>query len=248
MRKVASKWGRSLGLCLGLGCWVAPSLAVDGVQVITTTYTVHADDARGAELRPRYDAAIELLQAGKLDEADAQLRELIAAYDALRDPAQANYAFQTQVDLAEFTQQTQQAFVWLDWRYAMALKARAFIASEHGLYEDALMQLRAIEVVAPINAEALAESGFVLGRLHRPDEALASYRKALEVCRKFASQQPRQGMVLRGIGYMLVELGRLDEAEQAYKESLAVEPGNGLAAKELTYIAQVRARSAKASP
>jgi len=248
MRKVASEWARSLSLWLGLACWVAPSLAVDGVQVITTTYTVHADDARGAELSPRYDAAIDLLKAGKLDEADAQLRELIAAFEALRDPAQANYAFQTQADLADFTQQTQQAFVWLDWRYAMALKARAFIASERGLYEDALMQLRAIEVVAPINAEAFAEIGFVLGQLHRPDEALASYRKALEVCKKFTSQRPRQSMILRGIGYMLVELGRLDEAEQAYKESLAVEPGNELATRELTYIAQVRARSAKANP
>lgn len=49
----------------------------------------------------------------------------------------------------------------------------------------------------------------------------------------------------RGRGYALIELNRLDEAEAAYNESLKLEPGNGLALRELRYIADARAGQAK---
>ena len=231
-----------LFLFLVLGLASACCVAEDGVEVRTTTTLASHDQAKGSELSPRYKPISELVVAEKLDEAAAQARNLRADFEALFDTKLAQYCFQTKAEYEEFIQDKQISFEWIDWTYCLTLKAQAFIAAERGQYGDALMQLRTLEVVAPLSAGTLTETAFALGRLQRKDEALALYRNALVLARKFKSQAAYQPIALRGIGFMLVEVGKLDEAEQAYKDSLQLDPGNKIAESELAYIRQVRAR------
>jgi tetratricopeptide (TPR) repeat protein len=227
-----------------LCCEFGAAHAEDGIQVYRTEVEIHADKIQGSELAEQAPAIDELIRAGKFDEADEKAKTLIAAFEASLDPALPHYSFQTRADMEAFQHDTTAPFVWVDWGYKQLLHRRAYIAVERGLMQDALLQLQLITVVAPIDANTLTETGFVLGQLKRSDEALAAYRKALEVSRHFESQRPFEPMALRGIGFQLIEHDQLDEAERAYRDSLLIDPNNKTALNELDFIAGVRKRRA----
>lgn len=237
MARYFSKPGLLLLLTLVSPC----SSAQDDTAVVSTHLQELRDSAKGAELAPRYEAIVELLTAKKLGEADTQAKALRADFEALFDPKQPHYCFQTQQEYDEYVRDRQERFEWIDWSYCLTLKAQAYVAVERGMFTDGLIQLRALEAVAPLSASTLTETAFTLGRLKRMDEALDTYGAALALARKFKSQQMYRAVALRGIGFAQIELGKLDEAEQAYKESLQFDPNNKLTANELEYIRRARA-------
>jgi len=87
----------------------------------------------------------------------------------------------------------------------------------------------------------LGERGAALNMVHRSEEALASYDRALKIADLPNLDRAR---LERGRGFSLTELNRLDDAAAAYQESLKLEPGNERAQHELNYIAQLKSGSA----
>lgn len=88
-----------------------------------------------------------------------------------------------------------------------------------------------------------SERATAYAQLRRFDEALTTYDAAMTLA---ADTDADKARFLRGRGYVLTERGQLDDAEAAYKEALKLEPGNPLAARELAYIAHLKAGGAKA--
>jgi tetratricopeptide (TPR) repeat protein len=86
----------------------------------------------------------------------------------------------------------------------------------------------------------LGERGAALNMVHRSEEALASYERALKIPDLPNLDRAR---LERGRGFSLTELNRLDDAEAAYQESLKLEPGNERAQHEVNYIAQLKSGS-----
>jgi Flp pilus assembly protein TadD len=87
---------------------------------------------------------------------------------------------------------------------------------ELGRLEDAADHFEASLAIEP-KAEIYSDLGFTKARLGRPDEALADYRKALEL-------DPDCGSALVNIAVTLVQAGRLDEAEAHYRKALVGRP------------------------
>jgi tetratricopeptide (TPR) repeat protein len=87
------------------------------------------------------------------------------------------------------------------------------------------------------------ERGAALSGLMRWQDSLANYDRGLS----FERVPPNQrAVMLRGRGFALIELGRLAEAEAAYRDSLALDPNNQIAARELGYIQRLRAGGPRA--
>jgi tetratricopeptide (TPR) repeat protein len=131
---------------------------------------------------------------------------------------------------------------WVDMACPSAYKAMAFVDIEQKDTGSALAFLDKAIALSPYWAQPLAERGYLLNQLGRPEDGLASYRRALELVERFPSNAHARALVLRGLGYTHIELGDLDQAEAAYRQSLQAEPGNTLAMRELDYIAEQRAK------
>jgi tetratricopeptide (TPR) repeat protein len=95
----------------------------------------------------------------------------------------------------------------------------------------------------PENAWLVSEKGAALVQLQRPSDALALYETWFKDALPEADDT--HARLLRAKGFALVELDRLDEAEAAYRKSLELEPGHGLAQRELAYIASLRGGAAR---
>ncbi len=83
-----------------------------------------------------------------------------------------------------------------------------------------------------------AEYVLTLSSLGRNTEALSSVDAYLAA--HGGLQATEHANLLRKRGYVLVEMGQWDNAKAAYEQSLALEPGNTVAASELEYIAKQR--------
>ncbi len=87
----------------------------------------------------------------------------------------------------------------------------------------------------------ISERGGALVKLKRLADALADYDMGLKLV---GLQDRPRALLLRDKGFALTEMGRLDDAEKSYRDSLAVDPNNPTAARELAYIAKLRAGGA----
>jgi tetratricopeptide (TPR) repeat protein len=87
----------------------------------------------------------------------------------------------------------------------------------------------------------ISERGAALGKMKRWADALADYDMGLKLT---GLQDKPRALLLRGRGFALTEMGRLDDAEKSYRDSLAADPNNPTATRELGYIAKLRAGGA----
>lgn len=136
---------------------------------------------------------------------------------------------------------------WIDHACPAAYKTAAFINIDDKDYTAGIAMLAKAIAMAPYWPEPLAEQGFALNQAGRSQDALVSYRRALKLVDTYPSARYLKAVVLRGIGYSLVELADLEGARAAYEQALEVEPGNGLALRELEYIRQREAEAGAAS-
>jgi tetratricopeptide (TPR) repeat protein len=97
-------------------------------------------------------------------------------------------------------------------RYKDALR-RGHVAALRGRLDVAEAAYRAAAAIAPDRALPYASLGSVLGRLHRPDEALAAYAMALSIA-------PEDEAALRGRAELQADQGRRAEAANDF-ETLA---------------------------
>lgn len=240
--KLSSLCLLSLVLCLPL----TPAHGLRLGETISTDLSGMADHAKGRELADQVNAAWVLARTKKLAEAESAAASLQKQFEAAFDTRLRQYSFQTADDHQAFKATAQQPFEWIDWSYKECLQIRAYVAAERRDFPLALALLAAIEAVAPMSAGTLTERGYILNQQSKPEEAMAAYKRALELATRYPSQQRFQALSLRGLGFALIELKRLDEAEATFQESLKVDPNNRLALDELAYIRQLRSKGAGA--
>ena len=219
------------------------------VQALAQTTTVRtqleglADRQIGFQYRDAVNQAVAAMTQGDTQRARELLQPVIAFCDRLsqdgREIVSVSQAseYETYVDSAGKGVPVD----WIDRACPGAYNVMAFLDIEAKDSDSALRFLDKTSELAPYLAEPLAERGYLLNRLGKPQEALDSYRRALDLVERFESNRYAKAMVLRGIGYTYVELQDLDRAEQAYRDSLQVEPDNALALRELEYISKQRA-------
>lgn len=209
---------------------------------VATPVEIHAEDAKGANLREQVNALFRLVQAKRFSEADLMAKRLRSEFESTFDPKLKQHTFQSQSEYEEFKADNPQRFEWIDWGYKECLQMQAFLKSERKDFAGALAQLTELESIAPASAGTLIEKGYIQNGLKKFDEALTTYQVAVALSLKYKSQGPFRAPALRGLGFSLIELHRLDEAEQAFKASLDIDPGNQLARNELAYISDLRAQ------
>ena len=131
-----------------------------------------------------------------------------------------------------------------NWGYAYYLKGYELMELSR-VAEAKPALLRAAEL-SPQNAQFLSELGYVYQLEKSWPLALATYQRAEAAATGFSPpnlKNPELARALRGQGYVYVELNRLDDAEKAYRRCLDINKGDELAAKELRYIQNQRAKA-----
>lgn len=131
---------------------------------------------------------------------------------------------------------------WIDISCVSALQMRGYAAAAKQQWPQALAWLQQAIALGPYFAPAYTERGYVLAKLGRTDEAIASYRHALQLSQTYRLARPVQPLALRGIGSMLIDQQDLAGARASFQRSLELEPDNRTALHELDYIARLEAR------
>jgi tetratricopeptide (TPR) repeat protein len=204
----------------------------------------YVEPGLGSECRARLPAAVDDVQARRLEEADQELSTVRSCFRALMTDSESIYisvASAAELDRYRTEHPGDRKVVWIDWGYREALQLKAFMLASQTEFDAALELLRFQAKTAPYAAAPYIERGYILNAgLRRPREALESYRRALTLARQFESSKVEEPLALRGIGFSLIELGNLDEAESAFRESLEIDPGSEVALNELRYIEHLR--------
>jgi tetratricopeptide (TPR) repeat protein len=99
-------------------------------------------------------------------------------------------------------------------------QAMAFI--QEGELEHALLALRALLAAEEGHAEAWYKQGNVLKELHRPQEALASYQRAIEL-------RPRHAAAHCNRGGILLSLGNAEDALRDFRQAIEIDPHDAIA-------------------
>jgi tetratricopeptide (TPR) repeat protein len=131
--------------------------------------------------------------------------------------------------------------VWLKNAYPRAYYYLGYLHIELGQFDTAVQVLDQGLRLDPGNPKLSNEKAQALVRLKRFPEALEVYEQVL--ARDGYVNPTDKAFSFRGKGFVLIELGDLDGAERAFRESLEYEPDSQMAAQELEYIQQLRARS-----
>ncbi|HEX9465203.1 MAG TPA: tetratricopeptide repeat protein [Alphaproteobacteria bacterium] len=187
-----------------------------------------------------FQQALRIHQSGRLPEAEALYRQVLAA-----DPNNADalhllgvVAHQVgrhdlAVDHIGRAIRLQPSVPHYRVNLGNALRALGRLAEAEASYRDALK-------LKPDFADAYGNLGGVLRRLGRLDEAKASYEEALRLTPAFPEAQNNLGNVLK-------DLGRLDDAEASYREALRQRPNYAEAQNNLGILQAQRRDFAKAA-
>nr|WP_316640671.1 tetratricopeptide repeat protein [uncultured Roseateles sp.] len=99
-----------------------------------------------------------------------------------------------------------------------ALHLRGMVKNERAQYDDALKDIeRAIAIGA--NTSMYSNRGLVLRKMGRLQDAVASYRKSLEM-------NGQQALVHCNLGILLSSMNQWDEAKLAYASAIQIDPNN----------------------
>jgi Tetratricopeptide repeat. len=215
--------------------------------VVTRTYS---NPGQGVGVEYRKDVALAnkaMADDHDLERAAALLAPVMRYCDQQQRPGRVGISVANAVEYERYMADHDGGVPveWIDMACPDSYKTAAFLHVEKKEYDAALPLLEKAIAMAPYWPNGLAELGFVLNQQHKPQEALASYRKSLSLAETFESGKQMKAVALRGIGYSLIELGDLAGARKIYEQSLEVDPGNKTALNELDYIRQ---RQAKAQP
>jgi tetratricopeptide (TPR) repeat protein len=93
---------------------------------------------------------------------------------------------------------------------------------QDGRLDQAALTLRELLAVDAGHAEAWYRHGNVLKDLHQPHEALASYRRAIDLKPRYTAAHCNRGVVL-------LALGRPDEALSGFRQAIEIDPNDAIA-------------------
>ena len=119
--------------------------------------------------------------------------------------------------------------------------------------KPALQALTRAAQLLPQDAEAHSNLGHALRAERRFDEAVASYRRALQINPNFSAARTFLGAALQDLavvqndrGSQLRGAGRIDEAERCFRQAIETAPGFALAHNNLAIVLRVEGRFAEA--
>jgi len=212
-------------------------------------------DTAGAEMQVRTNPsdprahnflATKYLQAGRIDEAVAELAQAVrlTPNDA---EAHSNLAiaFQRQGRTAEALREAREAARLkpnddrVHFNLASVLAASDPAAG--GASEEAITELRRATALNPGNADAYFNLGVLLGARQRVGEAAASLRRAVDLA-------PQNAEAHRNLGVALALLGRLDDGIVEVREAVRIQPDSAAARSSLADLLRARAASASSRP
>jgi len=155
--------------------------------------------------------------AGRLEQADAGYREILAADPRHFDALHLRGVLALQAGRLEEAARSIESALGVDAANAQAHSNLGEAYRKLGRLEDAAAQFRQAAALAPDNADALFGLGTVLRRLGKPDEAVETFRRALAANPAMAEAQVRLGETLNA-------LGRTAEAIAAHEAAIALRP------------------------
>jgi protein O-GlcNAc transferase len=200
-----------------------------------------------------FDLALQHHQAGRLDEADAIYRQILAVQPDHADALHLLGVIAHQVGREELA---------IDWiRQAIAFDPNNSAAHSNlgeayralGRNEEAISEYRRAIQLEPDFVEAYNNLGIVLAAQGDPSEAITTFRRALELKSEYPEAHYNLGNTLKDLGHpaeavaafcralelrpdypealnnlgnALAEQGQFDQADTAYHRALQLEPGN----------------------
>ncbi len=127
-------------------------------------------------------------------------------------------AFEAQKSLELTAQENRQMFAFiLDPRNYGALNNLGMLMARHGLTAEALKEFRISLTVKPDQAEAHADTGWVLAQAHRFPEAAEEFAQALRFSPDAADSH-------NNLGAVLLQLGDFEKAAKQFKEVIKIDP------------------------
>jgi protein O-GlcNAc transferase len=160
--------------------------------------------------------------AGRLDEADAGYREILAVDPRHFDALHLRGVLALQAGRPADAAASIESALRVDAASAQAHNSLGEAYRRLGRLEDAAAQFREAVVLAPESADAHFNLATVLRRQGRPEEAVETYRRALAANPAMAEAQLRLGETLN-------TLGRSAEAIAVLEAALAAKPEFALA-------------------
>ena len=208
-----------------------PALAKALVATVTSAFQLPGASSKesvSAAAYPYYLQAMDLLRQDNLTNADKAIPLFTKAIGL--DPRSAlPYAGLAQAQVQRFIRGDGPQ--WLDLAEATGDKAKAlnadavpvllasgFIEQQHGRYEQAIREFARAAALAPEDSEAWRQLAACYDAANRPDEAVATYRKALEA-------QPGYYRHYLFFGTFYLNRSQFDRAEEQYRRVTAIAPG-----------------------
>ena len=190
-------------------------------------------------IQQTFDEALQHRIAGRVAEAEALLRQAMAAGNA---DARTLGELGTKALDAAWNEAAEVLFgraVDLDPKSATALSnlGRAFTAL--GRLDDAIAACREAIQLQPDLAEAHNQLGVAFGAAARLEEAVAAFKKAVKL-------RPGYAVAHNNLGIALRTMGRLDDAAAAYRRAIRIQPDYIEAINDLGNILETLGRSDEA--
>ena len=186
-----------------------------------------------------YEAAYRLLEAGKMAEAEAILRKVLAA-----DPDHAGAHNDLGVIFSD-RGETEQAVDRFKKAIALAPDSADAYTNLGNLYhaagrfDESAKAYRKAVTLDPRDADTQTNLGNSLQALGRVEAAAASYRRALVI-------DPEHLFALNNLGTVLQALGRVDKAAASFRRALMIDPDFALALGNLGNVYHIQGELAEA--
>lgn len=173
----------------------------------------------------RLRIATLLIRAGEIDKAEEELKEAKKLNDDNFDASLALIFLYSYIKNDAALEQEYKYFLEKAYKYAPAdLQISRYLAQFYfykSQYQDAIKVYEKILEDNFDDVNAIFWLGFLYEEVGKQDEAVAIWKRGLEIDASYAP-------ILNSLGYMYAEQGvKLTEAENMIKKALEAEPGNG---------------------
>ncbi len=215
----------------------------DGVSKRTVRQILIENAGVGTELHERIEQVGRMVSDNETARAMREIDLLLAEYKKLMaENGKVYISVSSDAQFIDYVRKNRKKdVVRVAWGLQKLLFSKAFILAEEKP-QQALPVLDELLVYAPYSSDAYCERGYLYSLLKQPQQALDSYKNALELSEKFSSEKHSRGIALRGLGYAYTALGQYDKAKDAFKKSLEVDSNNQIALDGLKYISDMESR------
>jgi tetratricopeptide (TPR) repeat protein len=191
--------------------------AVPDFKLATAAQAAAQPGSAASELRAQFSKAVELQSAGKLDEAEAEYKAIIAKAPDVPEVYQnlgAVYALKKDVPAAEAAFQK-----GLELRPDSSDMATqlAKLYQENGQPEKAIAIMEKSAAANPADAKAQFNRGIFLRNSNKNEEAIASFEAAIKA-------DPAMTEAYYHLGALMVGQGKIPEAIQYLEKYLSMNP------------------------